>query len=274
MIIKQACQSCQNVCEKNGDISKHPSLITFYYAEEKESNEFLLFCTCCSSVLRLHLPQSEDMEGKAEWFNKQWTTKLEEFLALSLWAENRREYMENRIRFLRNKLLPLYEPIDEKELHVIKNAGNNVIRSPYFPHWHTSIEKALQELDNEEWEPSYSFSYADPLDLRYLYPTNKTPRYYRSYLVRADEVECLLQIELNEANRLSVWKQRLSQIEQVSIWDEQKKKHLSIEDFIQEAEIENLWMDVLTVEKERELSPYITWIRNKFNGNTSRNSHC
>lgn len=269
--MNQPCHLCQNIYEKKQDLSRNTNLIGVQYTENKEGKEslFIFFCTDCYSFLSIRINEDTPMEETIDWFQEEMNEKFIERLALALFANERKSFMEQRIKFLKNHLIPLYEPIDENEFYQIKqiNANeinqSNVVKSPYVEKWCDNLEDCLNSFENEvdeEWDVSFSFSYADPLDLRYSSPNNKIPRYYRTYLVPADEVEPLLQIERESPNTLILWKQTVSRLEKIAIWDEEEGKIMEIEDFIKSVYEKDLWIEISEQEKEEYLASYKEWI--------------
>lgn len=268
--MKSCCISCQSVYQGKQDFSCHPSLITVWAKEEPEGELlYVFFCKDCDTLLSMKLTMENPMEDKISFFTEEMTEEFIDHLALALWAENRREQFQLRIDFLKNRMIPIYEPIDEEEFERIKESQDTtVIKTPYFPQWYDNIEDALRSFDEEEeWEESFSFSYAEPLDLHIISFSQKIPRYYRTYLVPADEIEAMLRIETNEPSRLSIWKQTVSRIEKVSIWDEKQKQNIQVEDFSKGVLNDDLWLEVSQNQKEQLLKPYKEWIREKFPNN-------
>lgn len=265
---KTACKQCHRVCVQEQDISRHPFLMTVYAREmTEEKSDYLFFCKECYSLLLMTLTMDNPMDDHIEEYKGGATGELTKYFALALVAENRRELIQQRIEFLGKNLMPIYEPIDEKEWERIvkgEEHAEKIVQTPYFPQWHDNIEDALDSPDyEEEWEEGFTFSYADPQDLHIVSSPNQMPRFFRTYLVPADEVEPILRIERNVPARMQIWKQSLSRIEKISIWDDEEGKHLSHDEFVQSFGKEELFLR--GDERVWDLNRYEKWIEENTN---------
>jgi truncated hemoglobin YjbI len=267
MSMKAHCPSCEAVCSKPHDLSQHPSLITVLAKEKREGEMlYVFFCKDCSTLLSMNLSMENPMDDDISFLKEEMSDEFIEHFSLALWAESRRDQVQQRIDFLKERLIPIYEAIDEDEYEKIKESNDaTVVRTPYFPQWYDNIEDALNSFDEEdEWDESFIFSYAEPIDHHMVSSSNHFNRFFRTYLVPANEIEAMLRIETNEPNRLSIWKQTVSRIERVSIWDEREGKNLSVDDFIQNTSKEDLCMEVSEHPKDSLLNPYKKWINEKY----------
>lgn len=261
---KLHCEQCLSVCDEQQDISRHHSLITIEARDVSEKDSlFIFFCKECYTLLSMKLNLESPMEDQIEIYNGKLTDEFIKNFSLALVAENKRELIEKRKEFLGKRLMPIYEPIDDQEWGRLikgqKEQKESVVQAPYFPQWYENPEDALDSLGHEdEWDESFSFSYADPQDLHIVSPKTKMPRFFRTFLVSADEIEPILRIERNEPARLEIWKQTLSKIEKISIWDDKEGKNLSNEEFMEKFTEDDLYLN--SIEPEYDLSPYVQWI--------------
>jgi len=253
--MKNLCKECQEVLTGSLELSFHESIHTIFEKELNEQQMFYFYCESCHSVLRAYFTIFNPTQEKVEKVvDAEITNEVFDWIAYSLYANERRKWMEDRIDFLDRGTMPVYEPIDKEEYEAIKEAHfTNVHKLPSY--------YLMNEVD-EEAEETYWYVYAEPSDFYIAQTTTKVPRFFRSFLIPASDSDVVSIGKCPEPRRMALWLHDVAMLKKIMVYDALAGKHIPIKEFAEMIQHEDeLFMELPIEQKETILAPFKEQVR-------------
>lgn len=251
-----ACQNCQEIMRGEKDASFHEELLVVQAKYSSEQSNYTFYCKTCSHFFLLKLSLFQPLEDEKEWVrSEQIDENLLEQTALAMFADERRQFIQSRIQFLKREKMPVYEPIQEKEWEqFIDSFTSNVHRLP--SHY------VFEHLETQDTEFLWNV-YAEPTDFCLIQSSTKVPRYYRSYLIPAEDADPVVQIKKNESSRLSLWLHDVGMIYQLSVYDAKEERFMEGKEFAETVTKDMIWTEFPLSLKKQALKPHLDFLKTR-----------
>lgn len=253
--MRTACPDCLAVMRGEKDVSFHEELLVVQAIQRSpEQSDYTFYCKACCHFFRFKLSLFQPMDEEKEWLPLEKIDKeLLEQTALALFADERRHFVQSRIQFLKREKMPVYEPIREKEWEQFVDAfTSNVHRLPS----HYVFEQPEAEETEFLWN-----AYAEPSDFCLIQSSTHVPRYYRSYLIPAEDADPVVRIEQNQSSRLSLWLHDVGMIYQLSVYDAEEDRFMEGKEFAETVTKDMLWTEFPLSLKEKALKPHLDFLQ-------------